>query len=131
MVPEHLVEVALNLPLHRNFTYNLPPAFAGSARIGMRVTISFGKKTATGYVVGFPQTAPREELKDVEDLLDEEPLFGKDDLQFYQWLADYYYCPLGQTIAAALPQGVNTSYHRLFSLPRQGARLCVKRLPPA
>jgi primosomal protein N' (replication factor Y) len=120
MAHEHLVEVALNLPLHRSFTYNLPPACAGSARIGMRVTIPFGKKTATGYVVGFPQTAPREELKDVEDLLDEEPLFGKDDLQFYQWIADYYYCPLGQIIAAALPQGVNTSYHRLFSITAAG-----------
>ena len=120
MAHEHLVEVAVNLPLHKNFTYQLPPAYAGSAQIGMRVIVPFGKKTLTGYVVGFPETAPHEALKEVADLLDEEPLFGTDDLEFYQWIASYYYCPLGQTIAAALPQGINTSYSQLFSITAAG-----------
>ncbi len=120
MAHEHLVEVAVNLPLHKNFTYQLPPSYAGNAQIGMRVIVPFGKKTLTGYVVGFPKTAPHEALKEVADLLDEEPLFGTDDLEFYQWIASYYYCPLGQTIAAALPQGINTSYSQLFSITEAG-----------
>jgi primosomal protein N' (replication factor Y) len=115
-----LIEVAVNLPLPKTFTYHLPASLADAVKIGMRVLVSFGRKTLTGFVVGFPDEAPCAEIKDVSDLLDEEPLFGENDLQFYQWVANYYYYPLGQTIAAALPQGISAAYQQIISLTDAG-----------
>src|SRR5512139_915292 len=120
MACRDLIEVAVNLPLPKTFTYHLPAALIDAAKIGMRVLVPFGRKTLTGFVVGFPEEAPCAEIKDVSDLLDEEPLFGENDLQFYQWVANYYYYPLGQTIAAALPQGISASYRQTVSLTDKG-----------
>ena len=119
----NLIEVAVALPLHKNFTYRLPPSYAGSVQIGMRVLVPFGRRNLTGYVVGFPETAPCDDIKEVQDLLDEEPLFGSLDLQFYEWTSRYYYYPLGQTISAALPQGINTAYRQILSLTEKGGQM--------
>ena len=120
MACRDLIEVAVNLPLPKTFTYHLPAALIDAVKTGMRVLVPFGRKTLTGFVVGFPEEAPCAEIKDVSDLLDEEPLFGENDLQFYQWVANYYYYPLGQTIAAALPQGISASYRQIVSLTEKG-----------
>ena len=47
------VEVALPLPVRQNFTYRLPDSFS-LAKLGARVLVPFGRRTLTGYVVGFP-----------------------------------------------------------------------------
>ena len=120
MACRDLIEVAVNLPLPKTFTYHLPVALIDTVKTGMRVLVPFGRKTLTGFVVGCPEEAPCAEIKDVSDLLDEEPLFGENDLQFYQWVANYYYYPLGQTIAAALPQGISASYRQIVSLTEKG-----------
>ena len=120
MACRDLIEVAVNLPLPKTFTYHLPTALTDAVKIGMRVLVPLGRKTLTGFVVGFPEEAPCAEIKDILDLLDEEPLFGDHDLQFYQWVANYYYYPLGQTIAAALPQGISAAYQQIISLTDAG-----------
>lgn len=124
MASRDLIEVALNLPLSQTFTYRIPTALKNAITIGMRVLVPFGRKTLTGFAVGFPPEAPCAEIKDVLDLPDEEPLFSEQDLTFYQWVASYYYCPLGQTIAAALPQSISTNFRQFVSLTEKG-RACL------
>ncbi|MCP4715563.1 MAG: primosomal protein N', partial [Deltaproteobacteria bacterium] len=107
------IEVAVPLPLHTTYTYRASSADTRSLQIGMRVLVPFGKRRLSGYIIGFPETAPAQKLKEIYDLLDNEPLFSIDDLAFYRWAASYYCHPLGQTIQTALPAGLSAEYRHV------------------
>lgn len=108
------------MPLFATFTYSLPQQYAGHLQVGMRVLAPFGRRQITGYVVGFPHSAPEQQIKEITDVLDAEPLFDEADLRFYQWIAAYYHYPLGQTIRTALPSGLSIEYIAALSITDQG-----------
>ncbi|MBR0037396.1 MAG: primosomal protein N' [Bacteroidales bacterium] len=99
-------ELILPVPLSRTFTYRLPDGLAEGARIGMRATVPFGKNhTYTGIIVAVSPLQPQVdyEVKEVITLLDEYPIVRKNQLNLWQWMADYYLCPVGDVMKAALP----------------------------
>jgi primosomal protein N' (replication factor Y) (superfamily II helicase) len=104
--PQHIVEVAVPLPLEGHFHYVVPEHLAASVLPGKRVLIPFGKRKITGYLLGDAESASGE-LKEVLEILDEEPLFSPAELEFYRWIAGYYLHPLGEVIKMALPAGIN------------------------
>ncbi len=71
----------------------------------MRVAVPFGKsKIYTGLVLDIHNTAPTlYEAKDIFQILDEQPLVNKLQLQHWQWIANYYMCALGDVYRASLP----------------------------
>jgi primosomal protein N' (replication factor Y) len=99
------VDVAMNIPTDKIFVYHVPQGIEEKIAIGKRVIAPFGKKKMTGYVVAVSSRAEREEVKDILDVLDEEPLFNEEDLRFYRWAADYYMYPLGKALGEILPAG--------------------------
>ena len=109
MEDKKIIEVAVVAPLDRTFYYTVPEEFSSRAVLGMQVTVPFGKRTVTGYIVGFPdaQALTKDgsalKLKDIKDIPDPEPAFTPDILEFYRWIADYYISPLGEIIKTALP----------------------------
>ncbi len=119
---KNLIDVAVPLPLYNSFTYKSSSDFAGKMCVGMRVLVPFGKRRLTGYVVGFPQKIPDYKIREISDLLDDEPLFNEKDLCFYRWISDYYYHPLGETIKTALPGGINTEFRYVVSITEKGRR---------
>ena len=102
------IDVILPLPLWSLFTYVLPPQLEGRVKVGCRVVVSFGKKKFyTAIVERLHHDAPQGyEVKEVTDLLDEEPILLPRQLAFWQWIADYYLCTLGDVYKAALPSGL-------------------------
>ena len=106
MKENKLAEVAVPAPLDRTFHYLLPETLADKAAVGMRVTVPFGRRSVTGYIVGFPKDEEPDdsfELKEIKDFPDPEPVFSPDMLKLYKWIADYYIAPLGEVISTALP----------------------------
>jgi primosomal protein N' (replication factor Y) len=89
----------------RTFSYRIPEGMEESIDIGTPVSVPFGRmKRLTGYVVGFTNyVEPGIRVKDIIDILDEEPLFDLEYLNFLDWTAQYYATPLIQVISAALP----------------------------
>ncbi len=106
-----IIEVAIPLPLDRTFHYSVPEPLRPRVRQGMRVFVPFGRRKVTGYVLG-PAARPGAELKDIIDVLDDEPLFTSRELAFYRWIASYYLHPLGEVIKTALPAGINLQSRR-------------------
>lgn len=98
-------ELILPVPLHRTFTYLLPHGMEEKIRVGMRVSVPFGRNhTYTGIVVGLTPKAPEGiEVKEVVELLDESPILRHPQYALWQWIADYYMCPIGDVMKAALP----------------------------
>jgi primosomal protein N' (replication factor Y) len=125
-----LVDVAVPLPLNTTFTYSVPPQFADGLRIGLRVLAPFGRRLITGYCIGFPTEAPLQEIKEIADVLDAEPLFDEADLRFFQWVAAYYLYPLGLTIRTGLPAGLTIEYIDAFSLTDAGHQALEQLIVP-
>lgn len=101
-------ELILPVPLNRTFTYYLPDSMGERAAVGMRVVAPFGKNHHyTGIIVGLLPVLPPQmegvELKTVENILDEYPVLHKSQYTLWQWIADYYMCPIGDVMKAALP----------------------------
>ncbi len=102
------VDVILPLPLAGGFTYSLPDEMADKVVNGCRVVVPFGrKKFYTAIVYHVHYLRPKEyEVKDITSLLDEEPILLPTQFKFWQWIADYYLCTLGDVYKAALPSGL-------------------------
>jgi len=115
------------LPLRRTFIYRLPAGFRDDVKHGARVQIPFGRTTTlTGYVVAIHDELDRalgiEEsaVKDVTELLDEEPLLTAEILKLTQWTADYYASSWGEILKAALPAGINSASERVITITESG-----------
>ena len=99
------VNVALNIPSDKTFTYEVPADLHNRIEIGKRVFVPFGNKKRTGFIVEIHHVCNLKTVKPVYEILDDEPLFGPDDLKFYQWIADYFIYPLGKVLAEIIPAG--------------------------
>ena len=89
------VNVALNIPSNKTFTYEVPADFHNEIEIGKRVFVPFGNKKRTGFIVEINQSCDLKNIKRVTEILDDEPFFSVSDLDFYQWIANYFMYPLG------------------------------------
>ncbi|MCG6895310.1 MAG: primosomal protein N' [Desulfobacteraceae bacterium] len=112
-----MAEVAVSLPVFGTYTYRVPESLQAATSVGHRVLVPFGRKTATGWIVGFPRAAPAVEIKEILDFPDDAPLFPPQMVAFFRWLAEYYLYPLGQVIEAALPGGWKARESVSYALP--------------
>src|SRR3990170_285213 len=109
-----LISVAVELPLKRTFTYKVPETLLEQVAVGKRVLVPFGKRVITGFCVGFIEKTEVKSLKDVLDILDDEPIFDEKRLKFFQWLSSYYFAPLGEALSLACPSWTNIKSQRYF-----------------
>lgn len=102
-------EVLLPLPLHSAFSYVVPADYASVIRVGSRVVVPFGKKKYyTGIVRSLTDISPGNfEVKEIGLVLDGgAPVVKRPQLQFWDWIADYYLCSAGDVFKAAVPSGL-------------------------
>lgn len=101
-------QILLPLPFNETFTYAVPPTLQGKLARGHRVIVPFGpRKFQTGIVTDFSDKAPEGiSIKEIAVMLDDKPIIRRPQLQFWQWMAEYYLAPLGDVLKAALPAGL-------------------------
>lgn len=126
------VDVAVCLPVSGVFTYQVPPHLMDMVAVGKRVSIPFGRQTATGYVLGPAETAPGTALKSIEAMIDDSPLFPESMSAFFRWISDYYLYPVGETINNALPAATGAKgTPRTKKMPRDAiGQVIVPDEPP-
>ena len=73
LVDNAYVDVALPLPLHKTFTYAVPPEFRNAIAPGIRVLVPFGTKSLTGVVVATALSSSVTGVRPLSDVLDIEP----------------------------------------------------------
>lgn len=106
MAAPSVAKIAVAAPLDRTFSYRIPDALREVLRVGHRVRIPLGRRTAVGYVFSLTMEEATG-LKAVLELLDDQPLFGSGHAAFYQRAARYYAYPLGEAVRTALPAGLS------------------------
>jgi primosomal protein N' (replication factor Y) len=105
------VEVILPLPLYQTFTYAVPPELSNEIMIGKRVVVQMGnRKLYTGLIYSILPTLPSglTDIKAIISVLDDEPLVNNIQIKFWEWIARYYMCPIGEVMQMALPAGLNS-----------------------
>ncbi len=113
----HFIDVILPIPLEKLFTYSITKAESEFLRIGMRVSVPFGKsKIYTGLVGAIHNEAPLVyEAKTIHQILDESPIVTERQLQLWQWISKYYMCSVGEIMRAALPNAFILESETLIS----------------
>ena len=105
----YFADVILPLPLENLYTYKIPSDLEKSVVRGCRVIVHFGKKRFyTAIVSEVYDTPPNTgyEIKEIFAVLDTTPILKRPQLRFWQWMANYYLCKLGDVYKAALPSGL-------------------------
>lgn len=109
------LRVALNTPVRREFSYALPTTM-GEVQEGMRVKVPFGQRSMVGVVVKVdphaPVDVPIERIRNVYEVLDEQPLLTPALLRLARTIADECYCSWGNVLVAMLPAALRKNRPR-------------------
>ncbi len=116
------LEVAAAAPISRPLTYRSPTVCKVPLQAGLRLLVPLGPRQITGYLLTVSNTAPpaKYKIREITDILDQQPLFPGSMVNFFRWLADYYQYPIGEIIKAALPGGLTPQSSRRISLTTAG-----------
>ena len=111
-------DVVLPLPLYKYFTYRVPVDWQTSLQPGSRVVVPFGrKKYYTAIVARLHDVMPQGyEVKEILSILDDRPVLRRPQLRFWEWIADYYLCSVGDVYKAALPSGLKLESETVVTL---------------
>ena len=113
-------DVILPIPFDA-FTYSIPRDMETVVKKGSRVVVPFGKKKIyTGVVLRVHEDAPADVLvKDIHEVLDAVPTVSDRQIAFWQWMADYYLCTVGDVYNAAMPAGMKATEKKETSRRRK------------
>ena len=105
-------EVILPVPIPILFSYRIPSALTTKVKAGVRVLVPLGTKNLyKGIVRRLGTEGPGAgKVKDILEVLDDYPVAGEIQFRFWDWLAEYYMCTLGEVYRAALPSGLQKEY---------------------
>jgi primosomal protein N' (replication factor Y) (superfamily II helicase) len=117
--PSEIAHIVVELPLETPLDYRIPPHLRMCCRIGQRVLVPLGKRQVLGYIVGLADTSTVTDLKELVEILDETPLLTPALLQLTHWIAEYYLCPWGQVLKAAVPEGFRVQTEAVYTLTAQ------------
>lgn len=107
-MPELFAQVILPLSLHDSYTYKVPELLQANIKPGQRVIVQFGqKKLYAALVFSLSASKPENiEIKEIQQILDDEPVVFSKNFELWEWIAKYYCCTLGDVFRAALPTGL-------------------------
>jgi len=71
--------------------------------LGKRVLAPLRNKKTIGIVTGINSQSQDFNVLPITKILDEERIFSDELLRYFSWIAEYYMCPLGLVLRAALP----------------------------
>lgn len=113
------VQVILPLALPKAYTYYVPEELMKDIKFGVRVEVQFGRggKLYTALVIAVHREKPEEyRPKSVISVIDEEPIITPQQVKFWEWMAGYYCCTLGELMNAALPANLKLASETRITL---------------
>ena len=108
------------------FTYKIPEFLENHICIGHRVLVPFGKgnKPTEAFVFKILDILEEDiKLKEVVDVLDEEPIFKVEDLELVNWMKNRYLCTYIDCINLIYPKGYKLNNYKVISLSDEVLKL--------
>ncbi len=106
-------------------TYAVPDRLAATARPGCRVHVVVGRQRLIGVILEAAAAFAADRVRLLEEVLDDEPVLTEGQIALSQFVADYYFAPLGQVIRLCLPPDTGRKVKRILTLSEKGSRAQV------
>ncbi|MBR1937662.1 MAG: primosomal protein N' [Spirochaetales bacterium] len=104
------------LPVEGEYTYSYDEE-KQVVRPGFRVTVPFGKRTVTGYVISTSNECTSEfEIKEIRKVIDKREVFTPELVSLATWMASFYMCTPGQVLSVMVPSGKRESENSIFDI---------------
>ncbi|MBW6515959.1 MAG: primosomal protein N' [Candidatus Cloacimonetes bacterium] len=97
--------IALPLNISNLYTYKCEKEL----QRGCRVLVNFNNNQLTGFIwttEDLPGDSKSYNIKDILEIIDDQPVLSPDLLSLAEWMSNYYQCSLGTTILAMLPTAI-------------------------
>jgi primosomal protein N' (replication factor Y) len=97
---------------HGPYDYRVPDAMRAALDAGMRVKVPLGrrKRPIAGWCIEITSgTSSHRSLRDIAELVDEEPLCDRPLVRLVNWISHYYLVPAGQVFDALIPSSVRSA----------------------
>jgi primosomal protein N' (replication factor Y) len=109
----------------RLFTYKVPEALLGSIFVGAQVIVPFGpRQLVPGYVIDLLAHFEADyTIKEIQEVLEPEPLFDQEYIDFLGYIGKQYCASLQEVIAAAIPACLTTKLKRVVRLTSNPAEV--------
>ncbi len=103
--------VLIDGPSELVFDYAIPAGLR--VQPGCRVRVPLRRKSATGTVLGVVEAPEQQDfaLRELDSLVDPEPLITPVLLRVAEWIANYYGSSIESVIRSVLPESVRTEEH--------------------
>ncbi|MBI3544824.1 MAG: primosomal protein N' [Deltaproteobacteria bacterium] len=105
-----VAQVVVPRPLPGPLSYLVPDELEPKVREGSLVQVPFRSRVIEGFVVGFTTQADPSlrgvELKEILSVPFDRPVFSTTDLEFFNWIGDYYQLPIGEVFNSAFPRAI-------------------------
>lgn len=103
-------EIIIPLALPKNYTWAIPVQFQKAAKPGVRAEVELKNKRYAGIIKNISPTKPEAfNPKSIVNILDDDPVVYPQQLQLWQWIANYYMCSEGEVMQAAIPSNLKLS----------------------
>ncbi len=97
-------EIILPLALEGTLTYLVPDRMERDIEVGRRVAVPLGKsRTLVGLVGRTHDEKPPFDVRPIGAVLDARPVVTATQMRLWKWISEYYMCPIGMVMDAALP----------------------------
>lgn len=111
------VDIILPLHIPGAYTYRVPQEYNDVISVGQRVVVPLGsRKLYAGIVRHIHENPPPHPAKYVLAILDAQPLVFEWQMQFWEWMATYYMCYVGDVMAIALPTAFRIASESMVSI---------------
>ena len=125
---EYLVEVLYPQPVYKSYHY----LSKSPLQPGQRVLVRIRSSRTVGLVykcevLALDKLSPNIKYKEIEEVLEDYPIYPESLFPFLQSVANYYLTPLSLVLKAALPSGLFKVPTKRLSLTSYGRSLVLQR----
>jgi primosomal protein N' (replication factor Y) (superfamily II helicase) len=107
------VNIALNLPINKLFTYKVPEKYINEIEIGKRAFVPFGKKTLTGIIISIQESSDVRNIKEIKKVIDNESIYTHEMILLSEWISNYYLSPIGRVLFSSINKDRVKTYYFL------------------
>jgi len=87
----------------RVFDYGIPEAACGTVAVGSRVRVPVRTRAVLGTVIAVSETTDAEGIREISEVVSDEPAMSAQLIRLAEWVANYYCCPLEAALRGVLP----------------------------
>ena len=98
----------VSFAVDRPYTYIIPDDLSARVKPGVRVIVPFGKynRRSEGIVLAVSYADTPDDLKSIDSVLDEEPVFTDEQIKLALWMRDRFFCTVYEAAHVMLPSGM-------------------------